>query len=80
MQLRTVNDLIAANEGLYNKHLNGEMDAKNLDAANTIIKSQAYLVGKLRMDYAKLVLLAQTKKLNMPEDILPQLIAAPVSK
>jgi hypothetical protein len=50
------------------------MDAKNLDAANTIIKSQSYLVGKLRIDYAKLMLLAQTKKLSMPDDIMPKLI------
>ena len=75
VQLRSVNDLIQANENLYNKHINGELDAKNLDAANTIIKSQSYLVGKLRMDYAKLVLLAQTKKLAMPDEVLPRLIA-----
>jgi hypothetical protein len=74
VELKTVNDLIRANENLYNKHISGELDAKNLDAANTIIKSQSYLVGKLRMDYAKLVLLAQTKKLNMPDDVLPRLL------
>lgn len=73
IKLRSIDDLSTAHEWLINKQRNGEIDSKTADAMNTTLKGAVYLNGKLRMDYAKLWLHAQIKKVEMPVGILPQL-------
>jgi len=56
---------------LVNKVVNGKIDNKTVDAINTIIKNHFYLNGKLKLDYAKLLVQAQIKKIAIPENLLP---------
>jgi len=77
VRLRTVSDLIAANEDLFNKQRSGQIDAKTLDGCNTVIKSQQYLLGKLRLDAMKLFLTARIKKIDLPQGLLPSGLEMP---
>jgi len=60
---------------MLNRFLNGEVDAKSVDGVNTIVKSQIYLNVKLRMDFMKLCLQADIKKIDLPDGMLPELAA-----
>lgn len=71
IKLRTIADLSNAHEWLINKQRNGEIDSKTADAMNTTLKGAVYLNGKLKMDYAKLIVQAQIKKIQIPPDMLP---------
>ena len=72
-QLRTIEDLTRAHEDLYDRQERGKMDAKTAEALNTTLKGVVYLQGKLRLDYAKLYILAQVKKIDLPSNLLPML-------
>jgi len=56
---------------LVNRVVNGQIDPKNADIINTIIKSIGYFNGRLKMDYGKLLVLAQIKKIQLPPNLLP---------
>ena len=71
--LRSIDDLSAAHEYLFNKQKNNEIDAKTADAMNTTLKGAVYLNGKLKMDAAKLWLQAQIKKVTIPSSLLPDM-------
>lgn len=71
IKLRTVDDLNKALEWLYNQQKEGTIDAKTADALNTTLKQSAYLNGKLKLDYLKLMLTAKIKKIELPN--LPML-------
>jgi hypothetical protein len=73
IKLRPIDDLTAAHEWLFNRQRDGEIDAKTADALNTTLKGATYLNGKLKIDYAKVVLQAQIKKINLPAGLLPAL-------
>lgn len=69
--LKTVNEISDAYEWLFNAQKEGKIDAKTADALNTTLKGLTYLCVKLRMDAAKLMIQAQMKKVNIPENLLP---------
>lgn len=71
MKLRTIEDLASAHEWLINKQRKGEIDSKAADGMNTTLKGATYLMGKLKMDYAKLWVQAQIKKIQIPVGVLP---------
>lgn len=71
MKLRTVGDLVDAHEWLFNEQRSNSIDSKTADALNTTLKGATYLLGKLRLDYAKLLLQSQIKKINLPDKLLP---------
>lgn len=69
--LRTVDDLVSAHEWLFEQQRAGKIDGKTADAMNTTLKGQSYLVGKLRLDALKLYMMAQVKKIQIPQGMLP---------
>jgi hypothetical protein len=71
LQLRNLDDLVGAHEWLFNQQRENKIDAKTADALNTTLKGQTYILGKLRLDYAKLFVQSQIKKINIPKGILP---------
>jgi len=71
LNLRSVQGLSAASELVFNRQLQGSLDAKGADALNTTIKNSVYLVAKLPMDIAKLYIQARIKKLSLPDTIFP---------
>ena len=71
--LKTPEDISAAYERLYNRQLNGEVDAKSVDGMNTTLKGSTYLNVKLKMDYLKMFLTAAIKKVDMPAEVLKEL-------
>jgi len=73
MSLRTIPELNAAHEWLFNKQINSEIDNKTADALNTTLKGAVYLNAKLRLDAAKMLLTAKIKKVDLPEGMLPNL-------
>jgi hypothetical protein len=66
LPLRTIDDLTVAHEWLFNQQRSGIIDAKSADALNTTLKGATYLNGKLKIDYAKLWMMAQIKKIALP--------------
>jgi len=71
LDLRSVRGISAASELVFNRQLQGSLDAKGADALNTTIKNSVYLVAKLPMDIAKLYIQARIKKLSLPDTIFP---------
>ena len=71
--LRTVGDIISAQEQVYNAIQNGSLDSKTADALNTTLKGATYLLAKLRLDVAKLLVQAKIKKIELPSKMLPEL-------
>jgi len=72
--LKSVGNLVDANELIFNKQHRGEIDAKTADGMNTCIKGQTYLLVKLRLDYLKLFLHARIKKVELPDKMLPEIV------
>lgn len=70
---KTMSGINEAVEWIFNKQINGEIDGKTADGLNTTIKSAIYLNVKLRMDYLKMILQANIKKIDLPEGLLPEL-------
>jgi hypothetical protein len=68
-QLRTVQDLQAAYEDLYNKQRAGEIDAKMSDGLNTTLKGVTYLNVKLPMEAWKQFVQASIKKVVIPPSL-----------
>ena len=73
VRLRSIGDLLEAHEELFNAVRNGRIDNKTADALNTTLKGQSYLLGKLRLDAAKVILQASIKKIDIPTKFLPVL-------
>lgn len=71
IHLRTVGDLVEAHEWLFNQQREGKIDPKTADALNTTLKGSVYLNAKLRLDMAKILVQAQIKKIEIPEQYLP---------
>ena len=72
MSLKTPNELVEAHEWLFNQQRDGKIDSKTADALNTTLKGQVYLVGRLKLDYAKLWIQSQVKKLEIPKGLIPE--------
>lgn len=75
-KLRTVSDLVAAHEWLFQQQRDGKIDAKSADALNTTLKGSVYLTAKLRLEAAKLLLMSHIKKMEVPSDLLPELLGS----
>jgi hypothetical protein len=71
LQLRNLDDLVSAHEWLFNQQKENKIDGKTADALNTTLKGQTYILGKLRLDYAKLFMQSQIKKIQIPKGMLP---------
>lgn len=71
-RLRSISDIAEAHEDVYNMALTGKLDNKTVDALNTTLKGQTYLLGKLRLDAAKIIVTASVKKINI-DKFLPLL-------
>ena len=72
MALRTVGEIAAAHEWLFNQQKDGRIDPKTADSLNTTLKGTMYLMVKMKMDYAKLYVQSQIKKIEIPTGLLPQ--------
>ena len=72
MPLRTTEDLVNAHEWLFNNQKDGKMDPKMADDLNTTLKGCVYLNAKLKLDYAKIYIQAQIKKIDLPKGFLPE--------
>ena len=70
--LRTVSDIVDAQEWLFNQQRDGKIDAKTADALNTTLKGSIFLVAKLRLDAAKIWMTARVKKIDLPAGLLPE--------
>jgi len=70
-KLRTIDDVNELNEWLVNRVISGQIDPKNADIINTIVKNTGYFNGRLKMDYGKLLVMAQIKKIQLPPNLLP---------
>jgi hypothetical protein len=68
-RLRTVEDLQAAFEDLYNKQRAGEIDSKMSDGINTTLKGAMALNVKMPMDAWKLWVQASIKKVSIPASL-----------
>jgi hypothetical protein len=73
LPLRTLGDVISAQEWIFQNVQIGRIDQKTADALNTCVKGQSYLLGKLRLDVANLLVKASIKKVDLPEGLLPEL-------
>lgn len=71
VSLRTIDDLVSAHEWLFTEQRAGRIDAKTADALNTTLKGSVYLMGKLKLDAAKLYVMSQIKKVQLPRGMLP---------
>jgi hypothetical protein len=71
-RLRTLDEIAAAHEWLFEQTRAGRMDNKTADVLNTTLKGVVYLHGKLPLEYQRLYVQAQIKKL----DVSPGLRAA----
>jgi hypothetical protein len=72
MGLRTPAEISQANEWLFNQQKDGRIDPKTADSLNTTIKNSVYLNVKMRMDYLKIYVQAQVKKIEIPAGLLPE--------
>ena len=73
IKLRSVEDLTEAHEWLFNAQRTGTIDAKTADALNTTLKGSLYLLARLKLELAKLMIQCKIKKLQMPAGLLPGL-------
>ena len=73
MKLKTVDEISAAGEWIFNQQMNNKIDGKQADSMNTTLKNQIYLNVKLKMDYLKIQLQAQIKKVTLPKGLLPEI-------
>lgn len=73
IKLRTVAQLRDAHEWLFNQQKQGGIDAKTADALNTTLKGAVYLGAALPLKALDLVIKARTKKVDIPEGMLPEL-------
>jgi hypothetical protein len=71
LPLRTLGDVVAAQEWVFQSVQSGRIDQKTADSLNTCVKGQSYLLGKLRVDVANLMVKAQIKKVDLPPTLLP---------
>lgn len=76
-RLRSVEELTEAHEDLLFKQETGKIDAKTADGMNTTLKGVVYLQCKLKLDYVKLMIMAQIKKIDLPQNLLPTIEAKP---
>ena len=72
-RLRTIEELNEAHEWLFEQSRSGALDNKTADVLNTTLKGSVYLNGRLKLDYAKLIMQAQIKKVTIPRGLLPEL-------
>jgi hypothetical protein len=72
MPLKTPSEISQANEWLFNMQKEGKIDPKTADSLNTTIKNSVYLNVKMKMDYLKIFLQAQIKKIDLPKGLLPE--------
>jgi hypothetical protein len=72
MPLKTPGEISQANEWLFNMQKDGKIDPKTADSLNTTIKNSVYLNVKMKMDYLKIFLQAQIKKIDLPKGLLPE--------
>ena len=72
-RLRTVEDINAALEDLYERQRDGNVDAKAADGMNTTIKGAMALNVKLPMDALKIFVQASIKKVIIPQKLRAQL-------
>jgi hypothetical protein len=70
-RLRTIEELSAAHEWLFEQSRNGKIDTKTADVLNTTLKGATFLNGKLKLEYAKLYMASQVKKFDFPAGVLP---------
>lgn len=77
--LRTVEDLVDANEWMFNRQNSGQLDAKSADAMNTTLKGQKSLLVDIPMSLLKLAVTAQIKKVKIDPAVFEKLgLKAPV--
>jgi len=72
MRLRSVDELQTALEVIFNQQRAGKLDGKTADGLNTTLKGAIYLGPKLHMEAAKLYILAQKAKIQLPPMMLPE--------
>lgn len=70
-RLETFQDIIRAHEYIFNMQTQGRIDAKTADALNTTLKGAVYLHGTLKINYARLLLQAKIKKVDLPVSLAP---------
>jgi hypothetical protein len=63
--LRNAEDLVEANEWLFNRQREGKIDAKSADGLNTTLKNSFNLLVKVPMDLLKLTIQARIKKVEI---------------
>jgi len=63
--LRNAEDLVEANEWLFNRQREGQIDAKSADGINTTLKNSFQLLVKVPMDLLKLTIQARIKKVEI---------------
>jgi hypothetical protein len=72
-RLRSIDELSSAHEWLFDQARSGGIDNKTADVLNTTLKGATYLNGRLKLDYAKILLQAEIKKIKIPQGLLPEL-------
>lgn len=72
IKLRTTDDLAAAYEWLFEQQTNGQIDPKQAHLVLATLKGQVYLLGKLPLDMARLILQAKIKEQEI-QKFLPKI-------
>ena len=67
--LRTLDDLKAAYELIYNQQAHGLVDGKTAEQINSTLKGQRMLILDFPAKLANIFLTAQIKKVTLPEGI-----------
>lgn len=67
--LQSVKDLAEANEWMFNRQKNGEIDAKSADAMNTTLKGQKSLIVDVPLQLFKIAVTASIKKVQIDPQI-----------
>ncbi len=74
IRLRSVSDLSSAYQWLFNEQRAGRVEPKTAAACNTTLQGSTFINVKLPLEVAKILLQAQAKKVELPENLLPEVL------
>ncbi len=74
VKLRSIKDFTDAYQWLFNEQRAGRIDHKTAAACNTTLQGSMFINVKLPLEVAKIMLQAQIKKVELPKNLLPEMV------
>ncbi len=74
VRLRSIGDFSSAYQWLFNQQRAGQIDHKTAAACNTTLQGSMFIHIKLPLEVAKIMLQAQIKKVDLPKNLLPEMV------